>query len=253
MSTAQNMKELNKTAFIFVYDSMTGVHTIDSYLKSEESKNGSAPKMALAPHRPKAVEYLRKAKYDFIMIDQACMAGTTPAEWLVALNKEIQGGFTKTEELKKFLVTANAVDNAELENYLIAGFDDVFIKPLDMPIISQKINNITGSEFSKENQLYFAKINTPCKIAYRYDLDGLSEAGCRVVMTEKLEPGEVFTVIIPEFERFGIKEIVSKVLTTREHEKKPGYFLTNINFVGIQPSISKSIRKWMVEDYIKNK
>jgi CheY-like chemotaxis protein len=246
-------KDLNKTAFIFIYDNMTVVHTVDAFLKSEESKSGSAPKMALAQHRPKAVEYLRKAKYDFVMIDQACITGMTPMEWIQLLRKEIHGGFTKVEELKMFLITSNAVANNDLENYLIAGFDDVFIKPLDMPIVSQKINNITGADFSKENQLYFAQINTPVKIAYRYELDGLSEAGCRVVINEKLDNGEVFTVIIPEFERFGIREIVAKVLTSREHDKKPGYYLTNVNFVGIQPSISKSIRKWMVEDYIKNK
>jgi hypothetical protein len=247
------LKELNKTAFIFVYDNMAGVHTIDSFLKTEESKFGTAPKMSLAQHRPKAVEYLRKAKYDFILIDQGCITGITPMEWVQLLAKEIHGGFTKIEELKMFLITSNTVANADLENYLIAGFDDIFIKPLDMPIISQKINNITGSEFSKENQLYFAQINSPIKIAYRYELDGLSEAGCRVLINEKLDNGEVFTVIIPEFERFGVREIVSKVLSSREHEKKPGHYLTNVNFVGIQPSISKSIRKWMVEDYIKNK
>lgn len=246
-------KELNKVAFIFIYDNMAGVHTVDAFLKSEESKSGSAPKMALAQHRPKAVEYLRKAKYDFVMVDQACITSITPMEWVQLLRKEMEGGFTKAEELKMFLLTANTVANADLENYLVAGFDDVFIKPLDMPIVSQKINNITGVEFSKENQLYFAQINTPVKIAYRYELDGLSEAGCRVLINEKLDNDEVFTVIIPEFERFGITEIVSKVLSSREHEKKPGYYVTNINFVGIQPSISKSIRKWMVEDYIKNK
>lgn len=250
MSTA---KDLNKTAFIFIYDNISVVHTVDAFLKSEESKNGSAAKMALAQHRPKAIEFLRKAKYDFVLVDQACITGMTPIEWIQNLRKEMHGGFTKEEELKMFLVTASAVANNDLENYLIGGFDDVFIKPLDMPIIAQKINNITGTEFSKENQLYFAQINTPVKIAYRYDLEGLSEAGCRVVINEKLEVGEVFTVIIPEFERFGIKEIVSKVLSSRESDKKPGHFITNINFVGIQPTISKSIRKWMVEDYIKNK
>jgi CheY-like chemotaxis protein len=246
-------KDLNKTAFIFIYDNMTGVHTVDAFLKSEGSKSGSAPKMALAQHRTKAVEYLRKAKYDFVMVDQACITGSTPVEWIQLLQKEISGGFTQLEELKMFLITSNTVANADLENYLVAGFDDVFIKPLDMPIVSQKINNITGAEFSKENQLYFAQINTPVKIAYRYELDGLSEAGCRVLTNEKLEIGEVFTVIIPEFERFGVREIVSKVLSSREHINKPGSYLANVNFVGIQPSISKSIRKWMVEDYIKNK
>jgi CheY-like chemotaxis protein len=246
-------KELNKTAFIFIYDNISGVHTVDAFLKSEESKSGSAPKMALSQHRPKAVEFLRKAKYDFILVDQACITGMSPIEWIQNLRKEIHGGFTKSEDLKVFLVASAAVANNDLENFLIGGFDDIFIKPLDMPIISQKINNITGTEFSKENQLYFAQISTPIKIAYRYDLEGLSEAGCRVVISEKLPIGEVFTVIIPEFERFGIREIVSKVLSSRESEKKPGYYTTNINFVGIQPSISKSIRKWMVEDYIKNK
>lgn len=245
--------DLNKNAFIFLYDNMTVVHSVDAFLKAEESKSGSSPKMSLAQHRPKAVEYLRKAKYDFIMVDQNTITGMTPAEWIQALFKEIEGGFTRKEELKVFLVTGNTVANNELENFLIGGFDDVFIKPLDMPIIAQKINNITGTDFSKENQLFFAKTNSPIKIAYPYQLDGLSEAGCRIVLSEKLEPGEVFTVIIPEFERFGIREIVSKVLSSKEIDKENSSFMTNINFVGIQPSVSKTIRKWMVEDYIKKK
>ncbi len=243
--------DLNRTAFIFMYDNITVVQTVDAFLKAEESKTGSAPKMALAQHKPKVIDYLRKAKYDFIMVDQNTIT-TTPAEWIQTLEKEIHGGFTKFEELKVFLITANAPTNNELENYLIAGFDDVFIKPLDMAIVAQKINNVTGSEFSKENQLFFAKTNSAVKIAYRYQLDGLSEAGCRISLPEKLPPDLVFTVIIPEFERFGIKEIVSKVLGSHPHDKDPNLFVNSINFVGIHPTVSKTIRKWMVEDYIKN-
>ncbi len=248
-----NVRELSRSAFIFVYDNMNIVMVVDSFLKGEEQKNGSPPKMSLTQNRPKAVEMLRKAKYDFIMVDQACMGATVPQEWIQALYKEIDGGVTKSSELKVFMLANNTVNNNDLENYLIAGFDDVFIKPLDMPIIAQKINNVTGVDFSKENQLYFAPITSPVKLAYRYDLEGLSEAGAKVVIDERLRAGEVFTMIIPEFEKFGIREIVAKVITCKEHQKQKEKFTASINFVGIQPTVTKTIRRWMVEEYIKTK
>lgn len=252
-SNPVNVRELSRSAFIFIYDNMSIVMVVDSFLKSEEQKNGVPPKMSLTQNRPKSVEMLRKAKYDFIIVDQACMGSTLPQEWIQSLYKEMDGGTTKASDLKVFLLANNSVSNNDLETYLIAGFDDVFIKPLDMPIIAQKINNITGVEFSKENQLYFAPITSPVKLAYRYDLEGLSEAGCKVVIDERLKAGEVFTMIIPEFEKFGIKEIVAKVIGCKEHPKHKDKFTANVNFVGIQPTVTKTIRRWMVEEYIKAK
>lgn len=248
-----NVRELSRSAFIFVYENMNVVMVVDSFLKGEEQKNGIPPKMSLTQNRPKAVEMLRKNKYDFIMVDQACMGATSPQEWIQALYKEIDGGVTKINELRVFLLANNSLSNNDLENFLIAGFDDVFIKPLDMPIVAQKINNITGIEFSKENQLYFAPITSPVKLAYRYDLEGLSEAGAKVVVDERLKSGEVFTMIIPEFEKFGIREIVAKVISCKEHTKLKDRFTASINFVGIQPTVTKTIRRWMVEEYIKTK
>jgi hypothetical protein len=178
-----------RAGFIFVYENMGIVMVVDSFLKGEEQKGGSPPKMSLAQNRPKSVEQLKKTKYSFIIVDQACMGSTTPQEWLQSLNTEMDGGATNPKEMKVFLLANNNLNNSDLENCLIAGYDDVFIKPLDMPIIAQKINNITGLEFSKENQLYFAPITSPVKLAYRYDLEGLSEAGAKVVVDEKLPTG----------------------------------------------------------------
>lgn len=238
---------------MFVYENMNVVMVVDSFIKGEEQKGGSPPKMSLTQNRPKAVENLKKSKYEFIIIDQACMGSTSPQEWLQALYEEIEGGATRANDLKVFLLANNNLSNDDLENCLISGYDDIFIKPLDMPIVAQKINNITGIEFSKENQLYFAPITSPVKLAYRYDLEGLSEAGARVVIDERLAAGDVFTVIIPEFEKFGIKEIVAKVINCKDHPKHKGKFSASINFVGIQPTVTKSIRRWMVENYIKAK
>jgi len=242
-----------RAGFIFVYENMSIVMVVDSFLKGEEQKGGSPPKMSLAQNRPKAVEQLKKTKYSFIIIDQACMGSSSPQEWLQSLYTEMDGGTTIPKELKVFLLANSNMSNSDLENCLIAGFDDVFIKPLDMPIVAQKINNITGLEFSKENQLYFAPITSPVKLAYRYDLEGLSEAGAKVVIDERLAAGEVFTIIIPQFENFGIREIVAKVINCKEHQKHKDKFTASINFVGIQPAVTKTIRRWMVEEYIKAK
>lgn len=242
-----------RAGFIFVYENMSIVMVVDSFIKGEEQKNGTPPKMSLAQNRPKAVEQLKKAKFNFMLIDQACMGSTTPQEWLQSLYTEMEGGVTQPKELKVFLIANSNLNNADLENCLIAGYDDIFMKPLDMPIVAQKINNITGLEFSKENQLYFAPINSPVKLAYRYDLEGLSEAGAKVVIDERLASGEVFTIIIPQFETFGIREIVSKVISCKEHQKHKDKFTASINFVGIQPAVTKAIRRWMVEEYIKAK
>lgn len=242
-----------RAGFIFIYENMSMVMVVDSFIKGEEQKNGSPPKMNLAQNRPKAVEQLKKVKYNFLLVDQASMGTSTPQEWLQSLYTEMEGGVTNSKELKIFLIANSNLNNADLENCLIAGYDDVFIKPLDMPIVAQKINNITGLEFSKENQLYFAPITSPVKLAYRYDLEGLSEAGAKVVIDERLPAGEVFTIIIPQFETFGIREIVAKVISCKEHQKHKDKFTVNINFVGIQPSVTKAIRRWMVEEYIKAK
>ena len=252
-AVTQNLKELSRSAFIFIYENMNVVMVVDSFLKGEEQKNGTPPRMSLTQNRPKAVEMLRKARYDFILVDQVCMGTLNPQDWISHLFKEIEGGQTKVSELKVFLLASTNLNNTDLENYLIAGYDDVFIKPLDMPIVSQKINNVTGVEFSKENQLYFAPITSPVKLAYRYDLEGLSEAGGKVIVDEQLKIGDVFTIIIPEFEKFGIREIVAKVINCKTHPKQEGKFTANINFVGIQPTVTKTIRRWMVEEYIKAK
>jgi hypothetical protein len=243
----------SRSAFIFIYENMNVVMAVDSFIKGEEKKNGSPPRMSLTQNRPKTVEMLKKAKYQFILVDQACMGSVNPLEWIQSLFKEIEGGETHAEELRVFLVASNALSNNDLESFLIAGYDDIFIKPLDMPIVAQKINNITGIEFSKESQLYFAPITSPVKLAYRYDLEGLSEAGAKVVVDEELKAGEVFTIIIPEFEKFGIREIVAKIISCKPHQKQKDKYTANINFVGIQPTVTKSIRRWMVEEYIKAK
>ncbi len=251
---ATNIVELSRSAFIFVYENMTSVMAVDAFLKAEEKKSsGAPPKMSLTQNRPKTAELLKKAKYDFVMVDQACMGSMIPQEWLQTLFKEIEDGFTKKSDLKVFLLSNNNLNNNDLENCLIAGYDDVFIKPLDMPIVAQKINNITGVEFSKENQLYFAPITSSVKMAYRYELEGLSEAGAKVLVDEQLKDGEVFTMIIPEFEKFGVKEIVAKTINCTPHQKIKDMFTANVNFVGIQPNVTKSIRRWMVEEYIKAK
>ncbi len=248
-----NATSAGRAGFIFVYENMSIVMVVDSFIKGEEQKGGSPPKMSLAQNRPKAVEQLKKAKYQFMIIDQACMGSATPQEWLQSLYTEMEDGATNSKEMRVFLLANSNLNNNDLENCLIAGYDDVFIKPLDMPIVAQKINNITGLEFSKENQLYFAPITSSVKLAYRYDLEGLSEAGAKIVIDERLSAGEVFTVIIPQFESFGIREIVAKVINCKEHQKHKDKFTANINFVGIQPSVTKTIRRWMVEEYIKAK
>lgn len=248
-----NIRELSRSAFIFVYDNMNVVMVVDSFLKGEEQKNGAPPKMSLTQNRPKAVEMLKKTKYDFVLVDQVCMGSVAPQEWIQSLYKEIEGGVTKPTELKVFLLANGTASASDLESYLVAGYDDIFIKPLDMPIVAQKINNITGIEFSKENQLYFAPITSSVKLAYRYSLEGLSEAGAKVLLDRRLSAGEVFSIIIPEFEKFEIREIVAKVISCKESTKFKDKFTANINFVGIQPSVTKNIRRWMVEEYIKNK
>lgn len=257
MSTNPNTHtkiETRRPSFLFLYDNMNTVMILDSFLKGEESTGAAnLPKMYLTQNRPKAVELLRQTEFNFIIVDQSCIVGSDPKEWIESFHKVLQGGATNPSQLKTFLLANNLPNNDDLEVFLRAGYDDVFIKPLDMPIIAQKINNIANIFFSSGNQLYFAPITSTVKLAFRYQLDGLSEAGAHLVMDHPIEIGTVFTVIIPEFEKFGIREIVAKVLNSVPHPKKPNKHSVDINFVGIQPNVTKTIRRWMVEEYIKGR
>lgn len=242
-------------SFVFIYDNMNIVTVIDSFLKGEEllGTNPPVPKMHLTQNRPKAIEMLKKTKTDFLIVDHTCIGSADGRDWVTTFRQELTGGLTAPESFKIFLLGNPTLTNDEMEGLLRAGFDDIFFKPLDMPIVAQKINNTTSVVFSKQNQLYFAPITSIVKLAYRYQLEGLSEAGARLLLDQALKEGEVFTMIIPEFEQFGIREIVAKVIDCKPHATQKEKFTANINFVGIQPNVTKTIRRWMVEEYIKTK
>ena len=195
--------------------------------------------------KEKVKEYSEKYQLHSILVEEEFM--DQPAEaWL----KEFQESLKKTQYNSEVPIVSicSKTDLAKSRNLVRSGFTDVFLKPLDQSLFLQKMNLYNKKIPLSDNSLLFSlETSQNVDVGFFFKTKSISEYGVRVISNKTLAPGSVVT-IYSGFMEENVAAVVKDVAKIKEDE-----YVVFMMYVGVTPSQTQAIRKFIRTNYAEGK
>jgi response regulator of citrate/malate metabolism len=195
--------------------------------------------------KDKAAEYLAKYEIHMIVVEEETL--TEPAEKYVQTLRDHLKKTSNNQASPVVLVTTK-LDFSKTKNLALAGYVDVFIKPIDQSLFAQKLHIYAPKiHLLGENLLFNMETKQPVDLGFHFDMLSISEYGMKVQSDRSLKTGLVLSVYATFLDEI--------VVATVQDSQKVGEdnFRSNLLFIGLTPSQTQSIRRFVRREYIEEK
>lgn len=204
------------------------------------------------PNSQKFMESGLKYKINVVLIDEN-FSSTVALDWVdklrSALSKEL--GNNKAP----FFLLSGEKNLEDIRNALLQGYTDIFIKPIDISMLLQKLHiYLPDAKLLKDDLLFSMNVNDDVQIAISGKVVKASEYGATIETDKSFEKGEIYTLIAPmlapdESPTPGLSLV--RVLSS-EPVNRGGNYLTTFTFLGPPKGMLTAVRIWLKKQYIKS-
>lgn len=195
--------------------------------------------------KDKLKEYAEKYQLHSILVEEEFM--DSPAEpWL----KELHEALKKTQYNSEVPVIyiCSKTDLTKTKNIMRAGFTDVFLKPLDQSLFLQKMNLYNKKiPLSDSSLLFDLETAQDIDVGFCFKTKSISEYGVRITCNKPLEIGSVVSVYSSFLEE-NIAAVVKDAKKISDSE-----YIVFMMYVGVTPSQTQAIRKYIRTNYAEGK
>lgn len=197
-------------------------------------------------NKEKALEVVEKYQLHSIIVDEVFIQDTTPDFWV----RDFRDALKKfTQNATVPIVFACMETNGERTRALVnAGWRDVFLKPLDTSLFIQKMHIFNPAiPLLTEDLLFTWDTDRPADVALRFKVRKISEFGMTVEATTSVSVGSIVSIKTDFLET----ALSAQVLEC----KKSGdtNFALELIFIGLLPSETQAIRKFIRQEYAEEK
>lgn len=194
----------------------------------------------------KTFEYLEKYKMHSVLIQEENVGEHGPEGWVKKYKDDIKKYPSNVDAPLVFI--AAQTTNEKTRKLIRLGFVDVFLKPLDNSLFVQKMNLFNKEiKILSEDILFTNESDHEVDLAFNYKTKSFSEYGMKVEASKPLEPGTLINVTAPFLEH-------RVVAVVRENTKiSDTSFFISMMFVGVSPSETQAIRRFIRQEYAEEK
>ncbi len=195
--------------------------------------------------KEKMTEFTEKYQLHSLLIEEEFM--DSPAEsWL----KQLKDNLKKTAQNADIpvIVVSSKTDLAKTKNIVRFGYTDLILKPLDQSLFLQKMNMYNYKiPLTDSNFLFSLDTGQDVDVGFYFKTKSISEFGIKISSNKALDVGSVVT-IYSSFAQENIAGVVKEVSKTAD-----GQFGIFLMFIGITPSQTQAIRKFIRTNYAEGK
>lgn len=195
--------------------------------------------------KDKLGEFLNKYKFHSILLEEEFTEGS-PERFL----KDFRETLKKTAQNANVpvVLVSSKTDLAKTKNVMRWGYKDHIIKPLDQSLFLQKMNMYNKEiKISDDSMLFSMDISKDVDVGFYFKTKSVSEFGMTVLSDKSVEAGSVVTIYASFLEEH-IAAVVSEVNKTSD-----GGYSLSLMFIGVTPSQTQGIRKFIRAEYAEEK
>jgi DNA-binding NarL/FixJ family response regulator len=198
------------------------------------------------------VELCTKHSFDLLLVEEEFVTGD-PVEWLKKTEKAIAlHSFGKRPPT--LLVSATEKNPDQIRLALTAGFSEVMIRPMDVPVLLQAMHRLLPTKtLIKEQQLFKMSASDTVNVAQPMTFESISETEMIAIGSRQFASGEILSLYAPPFDDTQKREVIALCGISVATDSSDKLFRTTFYLQGITPSLSKSIRKWIQSTSAKAK
>lgn len=151
----------------------------------------------------------------------------------------------------RFMLISYSEDQQHARRYTRAGAVDYVIKPIDRPLLLQKISTFMGG--SVERQLYNYATSTPVDVASEETIEELSEFGVTLKSARLIGEGQIISLFSEIFRVENHCDVLARCYRSTTHPDNKDLFRAQLAFVGVSQAVLKRIRSWLRQEYVRKK
>lgn len=194
----------------------------------------------------KTSEFLEKYKMHSILIQEENVGENGVEGWVKKFKDDVKK--YPSNVAAPLVFVAPQTTNEKTRKLMRLGFVDVFLKPLDNSLFVQKMNLFNKEiKILAEDILFTNESDHEVDLAFNYKTKSFSEYGLRVDANKPLDPGTLVTVAAPFLEERVVAVVRDSVKVSETS------YLIQMMFVGMPPSETQAIRRFIRQEYAEEK
>ncbi|MGZ3743651.1 MAG: response regulator transcription factor [Pseudobdellovibrionaceae bacterium] len=218
---------------LIVDDQKSVLLTLEALLKSEKHS------VAACTNAIDAMAQLDKEPFDLVISDVVMSVGGTG----LALLRTIRGQ-PKWAHLPVILLTGKR-EKSDVEKGIQAGADDYVVKPIDPPLLLEKIKNIVDKTKQGQSRFAEAAVQVKAEFETKTEILSLSELGCTLQSNIYPVVGALIKVHSEVFAEIGIPIPTLRIISVEEIPLQDGFRKITGNFVGFSEKELTPLRLWV--------
>jgi hypothetical protein len=194
--------------------------------------------------KDKLMDFLNKYKFHSILLEEEFTDGN-PVQYL----KDFKESLKKCPENVNvpIILVSSKTDLNRTKNFIKAGYKDQLIKPLDQTLFLQKMNMYNKEiKINDDTLLFSMDIAKDVDVGFYFKTRTISEYGMSVASDKSIEAGSVVTI----YASFLGEHIAA---TVTECKKANEGHILELMFIGVTPSQTQEIRKFIRTEYAEEK
>lgn len=227
-------------------------YKIVKQIKEALERMSSPPEFISFVNVEDALIKINAEKFDMLLVAATAIGKSNPIDWLKDM-REVKISHPENKNMHFLLMEFDTpIDN--IKRLLRSGWSDFIVKPVDNPLLVQKIELHFSSSGAVEKQVYSLQVSQPVGIAIEALFEEISEFGGTIRTTRRLTKGELISLYSAIFSEKGEKgEVLGKIYKENEHPNIKGEYQAKVEFIGVHTLILKLIRSWLRKEYVNKK
>jgi DNA-binding NarL/FixJ family response regulator len=249
------MLQENEVKILFVTASVSMARELLTALQKDKKTSEQKAKFKITPVSDglRMMDQISKHDFDLIIVEEDFV--TSPAtQWIKKINRISEMKEVPTEAPPIAISLNFEKTPNELKALVGVGFAEIFVRPFDMAIIVQKIDQVLPDKSVLDSPgLYRMETNEPVSVAVSQIIETISEVEVIILSSTQATTGDVVSLYGKPFSEKGEnREVVGVCTKCIESRNKSYPFRVTYRLQGITPSLSKNIRNWIKTASVQN-
>lgn len=218
---------------LIVDDQKSILLTVEALLKSENHL------VTACTNSIDALDKLNSEKFDLVITDAIMPVGTNG----FVLTKTIRS----TPNLSKIpvILLTGKREKSDVEKGIESGADDYIVKPIDPPLLLEKVNTILKKHGTATSNFVEAPVNSKAEWDSKTEIVSISELGLTIHSNLSAAPGSLIKINSSIFEDIGIDKPNLRVASLEPSKTNEGFYKIKTHFVGLSEKELTPIRLWI--------
>jgi response regulator RpfG family c-di-GMP phosphodiesterase len=176
--------------------------------------------------------------------------GNSPQAWVSEFRNAIQ--YKENQNIPIVVMGYNETPDY-VQNTLVPGIRDYFVKPVDILLLKHNSAKISGKSSDGSDKIFELQTKSQIKLLKLINITKMSEFELEVQATSKFEVDEFVEFIADNFNMTKGGRLLARCNSCQPDASVKGFFSAQFSFVGLSPHSMNELRKWLKTQYVNAK